>query len=383
MIRRRASTVLVVVVMLLVSTTVAYAASAEAGFRPSGMASVDDSGQSRRDTVRLVLTRPLSVADVVAKLRGLDIDRVELIRRDMVNGMVYTSGVVTDGNDLSPDLYANEMASMFDDMAKELAQSAAGSVPDKAETLAVADAMESAAKSFAATDARIEAIVVTASAGTLHLLADWELVGSSTVALPARTGASQPPTNRAAESGVQTLDAGSGGNCDNAWWPYAGRISTQYSSSVPNRYVWQRFKWSQWRIDNLYDCDGFNTSYEHEAWYNNYDGLHFLSSNVKSWSSSLPDAYLDTGFLDGDGELGLTIGTGAAYQLDADVNYTTYIRTAPGNAMSDTGKVNGQRGLNLCPIGLTGGWCVFARGTEKLLPAWSHSAPGRTDWTHY
>jgi len=383
MIRRRSSTVLVAVIMLLASTTVAYGAAAEAGLQPSGIASVADSTQSSRDTVRLALTRPLSVADVVVKLRGLDVDRVELIQWDMVNGIVYTSGVVTDGNNLSPDLYANEMASVFDDMAREFDQSAAGTVPDKAETLAMADAMESAARSFAATDARIEAIVVTASAGALRALADWELVGTSTVVLPATTGASQPPTNRAGESGVGTLDAGSGGNCDNAWWPYTGRISTQYSSSVPNRYVWQRLKWSQWRIDNLYDCDGFNTSYEHEAWYNNYDGLHFLSSSVKSWSSSLPDAYLDTGFLDGDGELGMTIGTGAAYQLDAGVNYTTYIRTAPGNATSDTGKVNGQRGLNLCPIGLTGGWCVFARETEKLLPAWSRSAPGRTDWTHY
>lgn len=136
-------------------------------------------------------------------------------------------------------------------------------------------------------------------------------------------------------------------------------------------------------LTNLYACDGWRTSYEHEAWYNNYDGFLFLSSDVKAWSSNLPDAYLDTGFLDSPNELSMTIGTGAAYQLDTGVYYTTYIRTAPGNAASDTGKVNGQRGHNYCPIGFTGGWCVEGSATERLLPAWSHSAPGLTYWTHY
>jgi|AMFO01.1.fsa_nt_gi hypothetical protein len=34
-------------------------------------------------------------------------------------------------------------------------------------------------------------------------------------------------------------------------------------------------------------------------------------------------------------------------------------------------------------IGPTGGWRVEASATEPLLPAWNHSAPGLTYWTHY
>lgn len=97
----------------------------------------------------------------------------------------------------------------------------------------------------------------------------------------------------------------------------------------------------------------------------------------------MPDPYIDTGFADIEGEMSMTIGTGAAYQLDEGVYYTTYIRTAPGNTSSDSGKVNGQRGLNTCPIGATGGWCVYASETEPLLPAWQHSVPGADDWWHY
>jgi len=35
------------------------------------------------------------------------------------------------------------------------------------------------------------------------------------------------------------------------------------------------------------------------------------------------------------------------------------------------------------PIGPTGRWGVEASATEPLLPAWNHSAPGLTCWTHY
>jgi hypothetical protein len=98
---------------------------------------------------------------------------------------------------------------------------------------------------------------------------------------------------------------------------------------------------------------------------------------------SLSDGYLDVEFGNGSGELGATIGTGAANQLDANVDYTTYIRTTPGNATTDTGKMNGQRGLNLCLHGFTSGWCILARATEPLLAAWNHPVPGATNWTHY
>lgn len=190
MMRRRVSTVLILVVMMVASASVAYGAAAKADFRPSGMTNVFDTTQSSRDTARFVLTRPLTVAQVAAKLRGLDADRVELIQRDVVNGVVYTSGVVIYGGVLSPDLYANELASTFADMATEFAQSASSTVSDRAEMLAMADAMESAAKSVAATNASIEAIVVTASDETLRALADWELVGASTIIISPRTSTS-------------------------------------------------------------------------------------------------------------------------------------------------------------------------------------------------
>jgi len=381
MIRHRALTVIIAVVVILASASVAFGANAENVSQPTRSSGATAAATSR-ETARFTLQRPVTLAEVAAELSNLDIDRVELVSEDTIGGITYTSGVVFDATDLSSDAYIRETAATFVDMATEFARSASNGTSD-VDSLAMADAMKSAARSVGATDARIKALVVTGSDEALRELAGWVLVGGSTTTPRVAGTGSTSAGDAQVGSGARTQDAGSGGNCNNAWWPYTGSISTQYSSYQPNRYVYQRFMWSQWRIDNLYDCDGFNTSYEHEAWYNNYDGSLFLSSDVKAWSSNLPDGYLDTGLLDGDGELSMTIGTGAAYQLDAGVYYTTYIRTAPGNATSDTGKVNGQRGLNLCPIGFTGGWCVSARGTEKLLPAWNHSAPGLTYWTHY
>jgi len=330
---------------------------------------------------RFVLVQPATVAEIAAVLEGLDVERVELISKDNVEGRIYTSGYIFEGTAVSAEAYVDGMSATFADMASEIKLSAMTVVNRETDPRATADAMQMIALAIRAEDARITALLVTGSDASLTQLDSSPIVAESTVDIQS-SGASTLPSTDTRVGDAVVLDAGSGGNCSNAWWPYTGRISTQYSGIVPHRYVWQSFKWSQWRIDNLYDCDGVNTSYEHEAWFNNYDGSLFLSSTVKSWSSNLPDGYLDTGFLDGNGEMTMTIGTGAAYQLDANVTYTTYIRTTPGNATSDSGKVNGQRGLNLCPIGLTGGWCVFARATEKLLPAWNHSAPGSTDWTH-
>ncbi len=320
---------------------------------------------------RTNLTQRASVDDVVALLEDNTASYIELISTDAVNDHVYTTGYLTHGRELSSRAYTEAISATYLDIANELERDgdASGAKPD-------ADALRALASELNSSTPRIVAVVTAGSR-------DGVASPSPYSAREETNDASSPvPIANTIVQMKGPEDAGSGGNCNNAWWPWTGRISTQYSSSVPNRYVWQRFKWSQWRIDNLYDCDGFNTSYEHEAWFNNYDDSLFLSSSVQTWSSTLPDAYLDTGFLDGDGELSLTIGTGAAYQLDANVNYTTYIRTAPGNATTDSGKVNGQRGLNLCPIGLTGGWCVFARETEKLLPAWNHTVPGANNWTH-
>lgn len=329
-------------------------------------------------TARLALSRPVTVSEVATELDRLNVDQVELISEDVIGDMTYTSGVVFDGGELSSDAYVRESVATFNDMSTEL-EASASSRTSGADLLTSAKDLELTAESIGAVDARITGMVVTASDDALNKLSSWSLVSAFAPIAADSMSAPNPQTR----SGVTTQDAGSGGDCSDPWWPFDGRVSTQYSSTQPDRYVWQNFVWSQWRIDNLYACDGAATSYEHEAWFNNYDDHTFLSDDVHAWSSSMPDPYIDTGFADIAGELSMTVGTGAAYQLDEGVYYTTYIRTAPGNTSSDAGKVNGQRGFNTCPIGATGGWCVYARATEKLLPAWQHSAPGADDWWHY
>jgi hypothetical protein len=78
-------------------------------------------------------------------------------------------------------------------------------------------------------------------------------------------------------------------------------------------------------------------------------------------------------------ELAFTIGAARANQLQANVMYHNYIRTANGNATSDKFKVQAQVG-HRSPDGCDTTWCSFGDENVRLVPAWSDAVPGTREW---
>jgi hypothetical protein len=226
--------------------------------------------------------------------------------------------------------------------------------------------VDAARATIAAEGYRISGMAVTADDATTQAMrADpnvFEVVTQSETEAGGDTNPPDPPT------------------CSGDWWPHSGRIRTTVHAHSGVRYVYQTFNWLSTNLSNL-QCHS-RVTYEAEAWYDNYDGLHYLGSTKHHrWFSSMPQAYLDTeAFNPSNHELGYTIGTGDAKKLHPSQYYFTSIFASNGNASTDRGKVNGQRGHRFATGWCHRAWCIFPDSTEPLLPAWGHTVPGSNVW---
>jgi parallel beta-helix repeat protein len=169
------------------------------------------------------------------------------------------------------------------------------------------------------------------------------------------------------------------------WWPSSGTIQTGPSyrpGYTGQRYIYQTFIWPQQRIDDLKDCDSHfkNSTYEPDAVFDNYDGLHYFGQK-RSWASNLPRKYSDTRFSDNSNEPTYTIGSGDYFKLVGGKRYYTLMRMAAGNATTDRGKVQAQIGVRQ-PSFCYSTWCINSRKTEPVIPAWQLDVPGYATWSH-
>ena len=64
----------------------------------------------------------------------------------------------------------------------------------------------------------------------------------------------------------------------------------------------------------------------------NYDGKYYFSKSVQSWSTDMPNGYLDTSFADSADERVYTVGTSRVTHLDPGRTYYSYFRTTNGNS---------------------------------------------------
>jgi len=172
---------------------------------------------------------------------------------------------------------------------------------------------------------------------------------------------------------------------ESPWWPATGKIETGPSWMEPyasrnQRYIYQTFWWTQDSLDNIWNCDSLshNWTYEPDAKFDNYDGLHYFGRKM-SWASNLPRKYNDTRWLDSDNEPTYTVGTADAFKLQAGKTYFTLMRTKAGNASTDRGTLVGQIGRRV--IGFCySTWCIDPRASEVLVSPWDVPVPGARLW---
>lgn len=179
------------------------------------------------------------------------------------------------------------------------------------------------------------------------------------------------------------------------WVPEYGKVQTGDSSTEGERYVWQKLHWD--------DASGFAVSdtYEPDFFLYNYDGTNgknYLDKRETSGSfpvmayasSDLPSAYLDTRAMDPTNSLGernelaYTIGSSNADTITTGYTYITYIRTAKGQASTDKGKLQSQRGYR-SPSWCYTTWCSFGYENDstsryKPVTSWTVPVPGYLEW---
>jgi hypothetical protein len=158
--------------------------------------------------------------------------------------------------------------------------------------------------------------------------------------------------------------------CGN-WWPTLNSVNTAVSGTerIGNMY----FKFTATALANL-KCTGSST-FEPDYVSYNYDNKSFFTNSVKSWSSNLPNAYLDTNAFDAAGEGVITIGSHNNSTFTSTANYYTSWRTNAGNATSDTAKVVWQRGYYQWGCVFGPAWCISS-DESKIQYAWSIFVPG-------
>lgn len=156
------------------------------------------------------------------------------------------------------------------------------------------------------------------------------------------------------------------------WWPTLGTVYTG-AVSANSRYGTMYFNFSAKALKAL-KCTGSST-FEPDFVTYNYDKKAYFTNNITSWSTSMPNAYLDTDFLDPSGENVITIGSHDNSTFQSGYGYYTSWKTTAGNHTSDTGKVVWQRGhyILLCP--LAPAFCINP-DDSKIVQAWNILIPG-------
>ena len=134
-------------------------------------------------------------------------------------------------------------------------------------------------------------------------------------------------------------------------------------------------------LDRFKDCRD-NLTYEHTAVFYNYDGLHYHGRKL-SWLSNVPRKHNDTRWSDNEDERIYAIGVGDVHQLSLlAMRYFTLIRTTPGNASADVGKLLGEHGHRQPGVCFST-WCMYQLNHEFIIDAWKlDEVPGARNWTH-
>jgi hypothetical protein len=133
-------------------------------------------------------------------------------------------------------------------------------------------------------------------------------------------------------------------------------------SDAHSRYVWQYFYWHD--VARLYWLNSaWDTTFELDTFFYNYDGLGYGDEPAGFWDSNLPSAYVDTQFFDGEGEKAVTIGSAFAWDLRAATLYYYVTRMTSGGGLTSLVKVQAQRGRRW-PSDCYSTWCSYGCSTE-------------------
>lgn len=139
---------------------------------------------------------------------------------------------------------------------------------------------------------------------------------------------------------------------NNPWEPIKGSLNINQSYIENTFYFWDIRSFNPNRTYE-HETQVYDTDYADYAWY---------------WSSNMPNAYLDTHFLDGNID-NFTIGSSDTSAFESRKEYMTYMSLKPGTSNTAFVIVKWQiwhRTPNWCHST----WCIYADATSSRLTQW-------------
>ena len=351
---------------LAMGNTYRWRASVADATDSSGWGSLQPLRLSEPTYVAPTSTAGLTEAQVNSVVSALDqpVIAVQATVATADDGTALTVGINSDDGILGTDLMT-EVSATLDDMADDAATAPAAS------TISAASTDQSAAAN-AETLSLVSNAKAAVAAGTVTF--DKIVVAQTPATVPSGVTTTQDATHAEVTSAYE--EAGNSG-CTGTYKPNLMESRVATSKVKGQRRAVLQFWFTQARLNQLLCIDGGRTTFEPDLTTYNYDGKHYFSKKIKSWSTSMPKGYKDTAFADKDEERTYTIGTSHADKLKPNTWYTTYFRATNGNSSTDTGKVYSQRGrrkISLCDST----WCIFGRDNNHSIEPWEAALPGTT-----
>ncbi len=170
-------------------------------------------------------------------------------------------------------------------------------------------------------------------------------------------------------------------------WGYTHIAADSYGRYVYQFMYWHDLSRLAWldtprRIDPYTTAHYFDTTFELDTIFYNYDGKAYGNAPSGYWETDLPFAYVDTQAFDPDEEKAVTIGTGAAWYLNPKITYYYVTRFTNGGGNSSLVKNQAQRGR--CTTDVSGAGCgTFQSFACNTASNFERTVPFRHDGTGY
>jgi hypothetical protein len=365
---------------ILLGTGLLASMGLSVGAVPAAAATQASTGQER--PVVLQLREPLSVSDAVQLINSVGARPAEFVARYRVDGQTSTAGYTLDAAQQSISAGAVTQG------LRTAVAAAMGKARENERLSAAAKARwvrdhSQAVEALDGSRPVIHKIRAHASDSIVKRLRAQEVVESAAL------GPSTKPKSSTRSVSAETAAAAGGV----PYWPYTGFIETNCCWGSGNRGVYQSMVWTQARLNALKNARGdpSNVGYEADAIYFNGDGATYLEDTI-SWTTNLPEAYLDSQFGDSQDFKIRTIGTADANQMvlnasnpvtgAAEASYFTLIVSEDGSASTDTATVKGTVSHRV-PSACHEPWCIFDQEdipSHYFIPNQGHSVPGRTPY---
>lgn len=318
---------------------------------PSAIATLKGQAQAQASEVLADFTAPLSIDSLDRLVQESGVKPLELRFEVEIDGSTHSGGVVIQDDDSVRTAF-ERMAARQAEFLEEALVNTEDDIARRSETAQASSTLhaelDELRKQLRGGELRVSGIRTKNDQNLSKLLNSGQF--RKVVVAPSARTAQQITPQKLTPQGV-------GGK---SWTPSRGSSKvTQYMA----------FNIMYWSANNF----ASDATYEQES---QIYSTRFASPDG-TWTSNLPNAYLDTPFL--DTIFNPTIGTSRASKIGKDTQYYASIGLRPGTEKTAKVIIKGQRGVRW-PSFCDSTWCIFASETSSAFVTFTAPISLQKSW---